>query len=283
VDSAVAIQEVVHCLRRHHLEVELRLTERVGDGVTFAREAVAQRIRRVIAAGGDGTINEVVQGLAGTDTELAVIPLGTGNIIARYAGLDEADLTGSCRVAAGGRVKTLDLGVLGGRYFVATAGAGLDAAVSLNLDPWWKQRVGKLAYLGEFFKTLVLEEPHIYRVRVGSAEVCGPMWGVLICNTNEYTWRIQPAPDVREDDGLLDAVFIHRQGFLNLMDLAARMFLSGETATEHPTATVLRVGEMEIGAEPPVPWQVEGDVMGRTPVSLRVVPEALKLVVADRS
>ena len=104
------------------------------------------------------------------------------------------------------------------------------------------------------------------------------MWGVLITNTDEYAWRVRPVADSRQDDRLLDAVLVHRQGFLDLVDLAARLFFSGETADGHPTASVVRFAQMEIEAQPPVPWQVEGDPHGTTPVSVRVVPHALSLV-----
>lgn len=280
VGSAVPIEEVVACLTGSGLHVEARLTEKVGDATTFAREAVAAGISRVIVAGGDGTTNEVIQGLAGSDTELAIVPLGTGNIIARYAGLDERTLATSCYVAAQGIVREVDLGRMDQRYFLAIAGAGLDAQITLNLDPWWKQRIGKIAYMAEFVRSMLAQDPLFFRVKTEDQTIEGPMWGVLICNMNEYTWRIHPAPGVREDDGLLDVVLIHRQGFLDFMDLAARMLFSGETAAGHPTATVIRVGAMEIEAEPPAPWQVEGDPHGFTPVSVSVAPRALRLVVS---
>ncbi|MCE5241050.1 diacylglycerol kinase family lipid kinase [bacterium] len=283
VGDVVPVEELGGCLREAQLEFEVHVTAQAGDGERLAREAVSAGARRVVAAGGDGTINEVLQGLAGTETELAIVPLGTGNVIARSVGLAETDLRGACRVAAGECVKRVDLGLMGGRYFAATAGAGLDAAVALHLDPWWKQRVGKVAFLGEFLRSVLMEDPHVYRLQLDDQTVEGPMWGVLITNTNEYTWRIRPVPDPREDDGLLDVVVIHRQGYLDLIDLAARLFVTGESAAGHPTASVLRVGHMSIEAVPPVPWQVEGDPRGVTPVNVEVVPQALKLVTAKPS
>jgi len=274
VGDTVPVAELGRCLREAHLESEVHLTERAGDGERLARE-------RVVAAGGDGTINEVLQGLAQTDTELAIVPLGTGNVIARSIGLDENNLRASCQVAAGEHVKHIDLGLMGGRYFAATAGAGLDAEVAANLDPWWKQRLGKAAFVAEFLRSAIVQDPRTFYLEFDGQKIEGPMWGVLITNTNEYTWRVRPVPDPREDDGLLDVVLIHRHGFLDLMDLAARLFVSGETAAGHPTASVLRVGRMTIASSSPVPWQVEGDPHGMTPVSVQVVPKALKLVIAE--
>jgi diacylglycerol kinase (ATP) len=280
VGDTVPVAELGRHLREAHLEFEVCLTERAGDGERMAREAVAAGAQRVVAAGGDGTINEVLQGLAQTETELAIVPLGTGNVIARSIGMVEGDLRASCRVAAGEFVKCIDLGLMDGRYFAATAGAGLDAQVAINLDPWWKQRIGKVAFVAEFLRSAIIQDPHTFRLEVDGQKIEGPMWGVLITNTNEYTWRVRPVPDPREDDGLLDVVLIHRHGFLDLMDLAARLFVSGETAAGHATASVLRVRHMTIEAAPPVPWQVEGDAHGLTPVAVEVVPKALKLVTA---
>lgn len=280
VESAISIDDVVECLRGSGLHVYLRLTEEPEDASAFAREAVQAGVPRVVAAGGDGTINEVVQALAGTETELAIVPLGTGNVIARYVGLDDRDYATSCDVAAGETVRQIDLGMMNGRYFVATAGAGIDAQVAQNLDPWWKQQMGKVAYMTEFLRSVLMQEPHVFRITAGEQVIEGPMWGVLICNTDEFTWRIRLAPDVRDDDGLLDMMLIHRQGYLDLMDLAARMFFAGEAAKGHPAATVIRAASMKIEAQPPVPWQVEGDPQGLTPVEVKVAPGALRLVMA---
>ena len=280
VETSVSVDHITHCLSDAGLEVTVHLTQQAGDGQRLAREAVQAGARRVVTAGGDGTINEVLQGLAGTETELAIVPLGTGNVFARSIGLDERHLAECCQIAAAGAVRQIDLGLMGGRYFAATAGAGIDAQVTMNLDPGWKQRIGKVAFVSEVFRSVLIQDPHVFRLTVDGRVIEGPMWGVLICNTNDYTWRIRPVADAREDDGLLDAVILHRHGFLDFLDLAARMFFSGETAAGHPTATVTRMGHMRIEAAPPVPWQVEGDPQGMTPVSVQVVPQALRLVTA---
>lgn len=276
------LEELRRCLSGAGLEPEVRMTSEPGDAEKFARQAVREGVPRVIAAGGDGTINEVLQAIAETKTELAIVPLGTGNVIARSVGLSENDLQQACVVAADECVHRIDLGLMGGRYFASTAGAGIDAQVVENLDPWWKQQIGKVAFVTEFMRSLLIQEPHVFRLNIDGEVVEGPMWGVLITNTDEYTWRVRPVADIRQDDGLLDAVLIHRQGFLDLMDLAARLFLSGETADGHPTASVVRFAQMEIEAKPPVPWQVEGDLHGTTPVSVRAVPHALSLVTSTK-
>ncbi|NPV46776.1 MAG: diacylglycerol kinase family lipid kinase [Armatimonadetes bacterium] len=278
VETEVPLSQLVEWLAAEGVHADLRVTATAGDGERLAREAIDQGATRIIAAGGDGTLNEVLQALVGRDVELALLPLGTGNVMARSMGLDERDLRQACRVAATGEAKLIDVGRMGPRYFAATAGAGLDAQVALNLDPRWKRHLGRLAYFGEFFRTVMVAEPRTFRVEADGEAITGPMWGVLICNTNEYTWRMRPSAGAREDDGLLDAVLIHRTGFLDLIDLTARMFIEGETAEGHPNATVLRVGRLSIAADPPVPWQVEGDVGGMTPVSVEVVPRSLWLV-----
>ena len=280
VETHVSIERITECLQQSGLQVEVHLTEQAGDGQRLAAEAVQAGVKRVVAAGGDGTINEVIQSLAGTSTELAIVPLGTGNVFARSIGLDERHLADSCQIAAGGQVRTIDLGLMGGRYFAATAGAGIDAQVALNLDPGWKQRIGKVAFVPELLRTILIEDPHVLRLTMDGRTIEGPMWGVLICNTNEYTWRIHPVPDSREDDGLLDVVVLHRHGFLDFLDLVGRMFFSGETAVGHPTASIMRVGHMEMEATPPMPWQVEGEPLGMTPVAVQVMPGALRLVTA---
>lgn len=281
VDDEVSVESLEEMLGTLAPGLVVRRTEKAGDAMRFARQAVQDGCRRVMVGGGDGTVNEVIQGLAQSSTAMAVIPLGTGNVLARNIGLDEEDLEAACRIAVEGTVRQIDLGRMDDRFFAAMAGVGLDAEVARNLDPWWKKQVGKIAFLGEFMKRIIIEEPREYKIRLDDREIKGQLWGILIANTTEYTWRVQPSAHARPDDGLLDAVFIHRVGFIELMDLAARMFFSGETAEGHPTASVMRVRKMTIHTASPVAWQTDGEVLGKTPVRVAVVPGALRLVTPE--
>ena len=119
-------------------DVDKAPTERAGHATELAAAAVAAGVEVVCAIGGDGTVNEVVNGMAGSDVPLAVIPTGTVNVLAIELGIP-LDPPDACRLAAAGHVIAIDLGLAGDRYFALMAGAGVDAAVVSSLNPTLKR------------------------------------------------------------------------------------------------------------------------------------------------
>src|SRR5438132_7285213 len=122
------IEETLVYLRRSGWSVELRLTNEASETRQQAREAVARQVNVVIAAGGDGTINEVIQELAGSQTALGVLPMGTVNVWARETNIP-LDINGACEVLVHGRTRSIDLGRINERYFLLMTGIGFDAEV----------------------------------------------------------------------------------------------------------------------------------------------------------
>src|SRR5438552_602963 len=122
------IEETLSFLRQHGWQVDLRMTRAAGDAQRLAREAVEQKLQVGIAVGGDGTINEIIQELAGSDTALGVLPSGTVNVWAREVGIP-LDNNGARDVLLHGQIKRVDLGNASERYFLLMVGIGLDGEV----------------------------------------------------------------------------------------------------------------------------------------------------------
>ncbi|MEN9937391.1 MAG: hypothetical protein RLZZ387_3970, partial [Chloroflexota bacterium] len=140
------LQAAAEIWRESGWQVDLRPTEGPGDGTRIAREAAEEGYDVVVAAGGDGTINEVVNGLAGTRAALAPLPVGTMNVWARELGLPlQPRATAEALLQA--RVRSIDLGRAGSRYFLLMAGVGFDAAVVGEVRSPEKRRLGILAYV----------------------------------------------------------------------------------------------------------------------------------------
>ena len=133
VHHAHQLEENIAFLRQQQWQVDLRLTEEAGDATRLAREAAAEHSDVVIAAGGDGTINEVIQGLAGTETALGVLPLGTVNVWACEMAIP-LDGTGAVDVLVHGKIRCIDLGRMNERYFLLMAGIGLDGEVTSAVE-----------------------------------------------------------------------------------------------------------------------------------------------------
>src|SRR5215467_9489393 len=140
-----SFDETLAFLRNHGWKVELWYTQAKGDGEQLARQAVAQKADLVIAAGGDGTINEIIQGLAGSETSLGVLPNGTVNVWARELGIP-LDGAGARAVLVNGRMRRIDLGCVNGRYFLLMVGIGLDGEVIQAVERKPRKRLGVLGY-----------------------------------------------------------------------------------------------------------------------------------------
>jgi diacylglycerol kinase (ATP) len=125
--------ETLAFLRKQGWKAEIWYTQTAGDGEKLARKAVKQQVNLVIAAGGDGTINEIIQGLAGSETALGILPSGTVNVWARELGIPLDD-TGACNVLVHGQTRRIDLGCVNGRYFLLMAGIGFDGEVTQAVE-----------------------------------------------------------------------------------------------------------------------------------------------------
>src|SRR5438876_2530835 len=127
------IEETLVHLRRSGWSVELRLTNEASETRQQAREAVARQVNVVIAAGGDGTINEIIQELAGSETALGVIPGGTVNVWAREVGIPQ-EIAAARAILVNGQTRRIDLGRVDGRYFLLMAGIGMDGEITYAVE-----------------------------------------------------------------------------------------------------------------------------------------------------
>ncbi|MFP3903041.1 MAG: diacylglycerol/lipid kinase family protein [Armatimonadota bacterium] len=278
VGRSVRIGDILEHLLRLGARPQVALTREKSEARAMALQAIEDGRRRIVVAGGDGTVNEVVQAIANTDLELAVIPLGTGNILGRFLGLRPGELPDACRLAVEGEADPIDLGVMDGHYFVGMAGVGLDAEIVHKLSRPWKEAVGWLAFAGQAIQAIVTEDESPMTVTFGERTFSGPMWGVFICNLPEYSYRLELSKNATPDDGLLDFVVLHPRSQIELLEFGLDTFVWREAADMHPAATVLQAQNVSITADTPVRWQTDGDVMGETPVNCRVEPRALRLV-----
>ena len=257
-------------------EVESLTTDEAGHAEDLARSAAAHGVDTVLVCGGDGTVNEAVQGLAGTSTALAVMPLGTGNILGHELGLARHPGRVTDLVLYGRR-RTLDLGRCAGRYFICTASVGFDAFVTRQMA---EVRTGAISYLSyvqpvwRAFWSYPFEPMH---VRVDGAEIGVPVCHLVIGNTRSYGGPFTMTPWARPDDGRLDAVAFCGGGRAWL-----GLYMSATTVQVHhrfANVRYLRGRLFEVDAAREVPVQLDGDFRTLTPVRFEVVPDAITVLV----
>ncbi len=258
--------------RTHGWQVTAAPTQAAGDGVRLARAAVEQGFELVIAAGGDGTINEVVNGLAGSQTALAPLPLGTMNVWARELGLPLQPRAAATALLSW-QPRRIDLGRAGERYFLLMAGIGFDAAITAGVGADEKRRFGALAYVVRGLAEALSVRGARVRLLIDGRSIRGRVLMVVIGNTQLYGGLVKITHRASIDDGLLDvAVF---KGANGLSAVRRLMAILRRNYSADPEIAYYRARTVEVIARPRLPVQVDGDPIGTTPMTFRVVPAAL--------
>lgn len=272
--TRIDLLEWAELLRGHRLEIVAPATPEETQAVV--RQAVAEGVDRVLAAGGDGTVNVVTAGLAGTDVPLGILPMGTVNVLAREFGIP-LDATEALQIALTGQPRRVDLGMANGQPFTLMAGMGFDAKVVHEVIPSLKELFGPLAYVTAGLQALVHYKPSQFHLCVDGIDLSLPAWLVIVGNAGSYTYQFAMAPDARMDDGMLDiCLFAERTALDRITQIGAAMI--GQHV-HHPNVSYLRARRLRVEADPPVPLQLDGDAAGTSPVDISIRPAALSIIV----
>jgi diacylglycerol kinase (ATP) len=251
----------------------VRPTEAPGDARRFAREAADAGIRVVVAAGGDGTINDVVNGIAGSGTALGILPVGTMNVFAAELGLPN-DLEEAWEVIEAGYTRSIDLAQANDHFFVQLAGIGFDAQVVERTSWNFKKNFGPLSYLVSAAQIAAEKPPRIV------VESEGRTWEgsfVLIGNGRFYGAPIKVFKEAKLDDGLLDILILKNLGYLDLARFLTGVFTG--THTEFEDVDYFQTSLANVRSDEEVPVEVDGELMGKLPVDFRIAPRKLPVVV----
>lgn len=284
-DVRSELKQVVTFLKRRGWQIDLRETRGTTDATTFAREAAAMGKGAVLVVGGDGTINEVVNGLAGSEVAVGLLPAGTGNVWAMEMRLPIPSairwhtLLDATKSLVRGEVRRVDLGRVNERYFLLWGGIGLDAQVTQRMEPRTRtaKRLGALAYAITAF--LVAKDFRGTRTRVVADEqkIRTRSMLIIISNAQLYARVARIASRAYLDDGLLDVCVFKGSG-LPMTLLHVSHILTGRHLQD-PRVAYLQARRVRIETRRPMPVQVDGDPIGMTPVTFEAVPRALRIIV----
>ncbi len=279
--QAHRIRDTVAFLHTHGWQAELKLTHAAGDARRLAREAVQQSIDVVVVVGGDGTINEVIQELAGSETALGVLPSGTVNVWAREVGIP-LDNEKARNILINGQTRRIDLGKINERYFLLMVGIGIDGEVAHMVEKRPAKRFGVLGYLliGTW---LGLGYP-AYRVtlQMDGREIKANALQIVIGNTQLYAGAVKYTSQAKCDDGLLDVCIVRKRSVLGRIMVFISFMLHDKRRYQwvsYDTGTLITIHTRH-----PVAIQIDGDAMGYTyqgdPLTtISVAPATLKVVV----
>nr|AUF80935.1 diacylglycerol kinase catalytic subunit [uncultured bacterium]AUF80940.1 diacylglycerol kinase catalytic subunit [uncultured bacterium] len=251
-------------------------TTETGHATRIAARAAAAKIPLVLALGGDGTLNEVANGLAGTETALGTLPAGTSNIWAREAGISRK-LVEAVRLMATGERRLIDLGKAGDRYFMLFAGIGVDAQITRTVSLDMKRHVGAAAYGIAAFREALRWRSRPVTVRLDGVERRMDVLMAFAGNTRLYAGLTKITPNAVVDDGLLDVCIYEGSGSLDIAMHTARTLLKSHKKANKVLCQQVR--RLEFDWEEPLPMQLDGDPVGDCPREIEVAPGALWVIV----
>lgn len=249
-------------------------TKGPGHATELAANA-ADHFEKILAAGGDGTINEVANGLARKPAALGILPVGSVNVFAMELGIP-VNLDKAIDTARNGIIRPIDLAKANNRYFVQLAGVGLDAETVRLTDPEAKKNFGPLSYVMTLVRVASRKAPPL-EIRNGHQE---PMQGsfVLVGNGKNYGGPFHFFPKAELDDGQLDVCVFHKQTHFDLLRYF-RGILTYGTHTNFTDVTYFKTDSLHISGGENIPFEVDGEFHGNCPVDFSVEPGALRVLV----
>lgn len=255
------------------VEETIRETAYRGDAEAFAAAASSKDFDVVVAAGGDGTINEVANGLAGSPLPLAIIPLGTANVLAAEIELPR-NVSAIARTIAAGETRRVQLGVINGRRFLMMAGLGFDAHVVANVNRAIKQAVGKLAYVLQTAISAFTFPSPTYRVLIDGT--CHEAASLVIANGRRYGGPYTCTPDARIEVPEFHVCLFKSSGPLSVAGYSAALAMG----RLHRRSDIEIIRGTQVMVESPVgePVQCDGDIATALPLVASIGGDTLNLV-----
>lgn len=279
-----SIQTIAEALRPRYQSVEVVLTAGDGDARDAARVALGDGCGAIFIAGGDGTVNEALNGIADADAleavQFGIVPLGTGNDFAAALGIP-LELEAALETLLRGQELRVDVGVVNGRRFLNTSGGGFVAEVSVAVTPQLKTIAGRLAYLIGGAQALMEYDPVRATVSAepGGLRVGLGLYAFAVCNSRLIGGGRLIAPDAFIDDGLLDVCLIEAMSAVEFVALARKV--AGGDHVNDSRVRYLKAASIRIELERETRINTDGEVLSATVCEYSVLPRAARFLAGD--
>jgi len=270
------------------LPFDFEYTEGVGHAIELARLAASDGYRYLVAVGGDGTVNEVANGILrstnASTTALGIVSTGTGGDFIRSVGISR-DYTAACSALTSPRRLSIDVGVVEyqrqgqtlQRFFINAAGVGFDAAVVKETERLPKFFGGTIPYIAGVLRTLFTYKNKPVVVRIGDEVENYRVLNMAVANGGYFGGGMHIAPQAELNDNLLDVVIIGDLGKFELLKELPTVYKG--THINHPKITMKKGTDITVESPEPMLVYADGELLGECPASFRVVPGALSIVV----
>lgn len=275
------LRPAISLLREKGHRIEVRVTWEAGDATRYAREATTEGVEVVVAAGGDGTINEVAKGILSADTAattaMGVIPYGTANDFATGMGILKGDPLKALHLAAEGDATPIDVGKVNDRIFVNVTSGGFGAEVTANTPAELKKALGGAAYSLMGIVTAAKMNPYECRFTGPDGTVhAGMLLLMAVGNGRQCGGGYQVTPHALLDDGLLDVVVVHDAEVTQLGLVLSELLEM--TADSNQYVTYKQVATFSLESSRPLQLNLDGEPYRDTIFQFEVLPQALRFV-----
>ena len=272
-NAKAQIRQAMQMLTAAGAAVSLDLTRGQGDAVKLAADIPTAEFDRIIVAGGDGTINEVINGLASPTLPLAILPIGTTNVFAIETGLPQL-LQDACDLALNGMPTPIRVGRAGQRRFLLMAGIGFDAAVVQQVNPKVKRAIGKGAYLLSAFNTLIGYTDSLLQITDENGRHYSG-YSLIISNASCYGGAFRLTPNASIFHDCFEVCLLRCSGRQTLLR-AGLALLTGRPLAP-PRAEIFTCRSLKVSGAG-VPVQLDGDYFGTLPLDFSIDPDRLQIV-----
>jgi len=252
----------------------VRVTSHSGEAEALAQRAVEEGFTRIVAAGGDGTVSQVANGLAGSNATLGVLPMGSVNVFAMELGLPLHNLQRCWDIIEDTNIRLVDMPSANEKYFVQLAGVGLDAQVVKETSLAFKRSFGPLSYLISAAHIAARQPPKLFIESEHTPVEEGSF--VLIGNGRLYGGPFPFFKHAITDDGLFDVVVFKRLGYLEIIKYLQDVVFSSDIKV--PEIEYFQTRQLRITSEQDVPLELDGELAGSCPVDFRIRKRALRVL-----
>lgn len=277
-------KQLLDFLTNQPFSYEIIPTKGPNDAFNIAKNAIENNCKLIIAVGGDGTINEIVNAIANTDTCLAIIPNGTGNLLATSLGIP-IDITKAMKLIKENYRKKIDLGKINDHYFSIIAGCGFDAAIMKNVKRTDKKLLGILAYFLEGLKQAFMPKRAVFNMVIDNKKIKRRGLIVMFINSgNIFGNIITLVPNASMHDGLLDVCMFSPKHTGEFIPVLWKILTKEnyENKLTKKTALHFKAKNIELKCRPKLPTQADGDFIGYPPLKVTTCPNALEIIVPEK-
>lgn len=280
-----AVRSAVKTIRAEGFRVEVRVTWEFGDAARFADEALRDGVQIVVAAGGDGTVNEVIAGLIASESshvaDVAILPLGTANDFATACGIPTADPLAALRLAVSGSAVPIDIGQANDDYFVNIASGGFGAEVTVNTPKPLKKALGGAAYAIMGFANAAKLAPRRCVLTLPDGESHeGDVYILAVGNGRQAGGGQPVCPRAVLNDGLLDLLVVHDVKLMSFGNLINEWLSLGDDSNQ--SISYLQLESFRIQSDESFQINLDGEPVWSNIFDFRAIPNAIRLVLPSR-